>query len=117
MITSNRLFLTASLGNLISMAGLIWDAHIHIVEHGTLLLEPLFNLSEPLATNPGHLVFGLGFLITIASSLLGFTGTWLQQRQTAGSRLAWRALRLPLAMSLLTAGVGLTAVFILGQTG
>ncbi len=117
MVSSNRLFLTASLGNILSMIGLAWDAHIHIVEHGTLLLEPLLNLSEPMATNPGHLVFGAGFLLAVASCLLGFADTWMRLHRTAGKTVIWQTLAFPLAVSVLTAGAGLTAVIFLGQTG
>ncbi len=63
--TSSYLFLVAAVGVVISLAGLIWDAQIHILEHGSLAIEPLINLSEPAATNPGHLVFGAGFLLTM----------------------------------------------------
>lgn len=80
-------------------------------------MEPLLNLSEPLATNPGHLVFGLGFLLTAASVLAGFAGTWIQTHSKTGGRWVWKALALPLALSLLTGAVGLAAIYFLGQTG
>lgn len=117
MLNNNRLFLAAAIGILISLAGLIWDAQIHILEHGSLAIEPLLNLSEPAATNPGHLVFGLGFLLTTGSVLAGFTKTQVQNYPQSASRWVWKALALPLAMSLLLGGVGLAAVYFLGQTG
>lgn len=116
MRPSNHLFLTAALGSIVSMLGLIWDARIHMFEHGSMA-EPLINLSEPLATNPGHIVFGLGFLLTMLSCLAGFAGTWIQLHQQQPSRPSWQALALPLALALLTGATGFMAVYFLGQTG
>jgi hypothetical protein len=113
----NRLFLTAALGVMVSLAGLVWDAQIHIQEHGSLILEPLLNLSEPAATNPGHLVFGFGFLLTAAAVLAGFSLTWMKTHVGSGHRLTWRAIALPLALSIALGVVGIAAVYFLGQTG
>ena len=117
MQTNNRIFLTAVIGIILSMGGLIWDAQIHILEHGSLALEPLLNLSEPAATNPGHLVFGLGFLLTAASVLAGFTRTWIQTHPKVGSRQFARVLVLPFVVSLVLGIAGLATIFFLGQTG
>lgn len=115
--TSNSWFLAAAAGVVISLSGLIWDAQIHILEHGYLAVEPLINLSEPATTNPGHLVFGAGFLLTIASVLAGFTMTWMQTRRLTGGRLVWHDLGLPLALCVVLAAIGAVAVYTLGQVG
>jgi hypothetical protein len=117
MQTDNRLFLSAALGIMVSLAGLVWDAQIHILEHGSLIVEPLLNLSEPAATNPGHLVFGFGFLLTAASVLVGFSLTWIQTHARSGQRITWSGVALPLALSLALGVVGIVAVYFLGQTG
>ena len=117
MQLNNRLFLVAMIGVILSMGGLIWDVQIHILEHGSLAIEPLFNLSEPAATNPGHLVFGLGFFLTAASVVAGFTSTWIQMHAKSGRRWSVKALALPAAASLFLAVAGLATLFFLGQTG
>ena len=115
MVKSNRLFLAAALGSLFSLIGLIWDAQIHILEHGSLAVEPLLNLSEPLATNPGHLVFGLGFLLIVGACLAGFTSTWLQLHPGSANHLAMKSLAFPLALTLLIGAAGLATIFYLGS--
>jgi uncharacterized membrane protein len=117
MQIDNRLFLSAALGVMVSLAGLVWDAQIHIHEHGSLILEPLLNLSEPAATNPGHLIFGFGFLLTAVSVLAGFSLTWIQTHARNSQRISWSVIALPLALSLALAVVGIVAVYFLGQTG
>ena len=69
------------------------------------------------STNPGRLVFGLGFLPTTGSVLTGFATTWVQVHSKTGGCRAWKALTLPLALSLLTGAVGLAAIYFLGQIG
>ena len=79
MNKSQKWFLAILGSLLLALGGLLWDAMIHSQEHAHVIEEPLFNL-----TNPGHVVFGLRFVLAVLITLVGFTVGWLQGRRWNG---------------------------------
>ncbi len=93
----------AILGSIVIMlSGLIWDALIHSQELRHLAEESLLDLS-----NPGHVVFGLGLVLTALIALVGFTASWLEARRW---KIGWQKLSVPAVLWLI---VGLVAAFTL----
>ena len=93
-------FLTVIYSVAVMLAGLFWDALIHSQGHGHLD-EPLLTLS-----NPGHVLFGLGLILTALTTLAGFTASWLSERPTGNLQrvtvlaLAWIVIGLAGAITL-----------------
>ncbi len=94
-----RWFLAAIVALIVTFSGLLWDVAIHSREHGHVVEESLFNLS-----NPGHVVFGLGLVLTALVTLMGFTVSWLGERRPEAT---WQMVSVPAGLWL---GVGLVGL-------
>ena len=102
-------FLAVVGGLMLILDGLLWDAVIHSREHGHVAEGSLFNLS-----NPGHVVFGLGLVLTALIALAGLTVSWLKaQRRGAG----WQRLYIPAALWLVVGLAGAITASALAGTG
>ncbi len=84
----------------VMLAGLFWDALIHSQGH-VHVDEPLLTLS-----NPGHVLFGLGLILTALTALAGFTASWLSEHPAGNLQrvtvpaLAWIVIGLAGAITL-----------------
>src|SRR5512136_1723569 len=93
MKRTQRWFL-ATLGSMmLTLGGLAWDALIHSQAQGHALDESLLNLS-----NPGHIIFGAGLVLTVIITLLGFTAIWLEGQR---GRKVWKMLSVPVVLWLM----------------
>lgn len=97
-----RWFLAIVGGVGVTLGGLFWDAWIHSHEAEHMAEESLLNLS-----NPGHVVFGVGLVLTALIALAGFTLSWTQDRPP---RRGWQTMSIPAALWL---GIGLAGAFTL----
>ncbi len=93
-------FLMVIYSVMVTLSGLFWDALIHSQEH--------VHVNESLLTwsNPGHVLFGLGLILTSLTALAGFTASWLSERPTGNLQrvtapaLAWVVIGLAGAITL-----------------
>ena len=109
MNKSQKWFLAILGSLLLALGGLFWDAMIHSQEHAHVIEEPLFNL-----TNPGHVVFGLGFVLAVLITLVGFTVGWLQGRRWNGR---WQMFLVPATLWIVMGLAGVITLGILAQLG
>lgn len=98
-------------GVLMILGGLGWDAVIHSQEHAHLVVEALFNPSNPFE-NPAHIVIGLGLIGTTMATLAGFTVNWLEARNW---HRQWKSLVLPMVLWLLMGVAGTVALVTLAE--
>lgn len=99
-------------GVLIMLGGLAWDAVIHTQEHAHLVVEALFNPTNPFE-NPAHLAIAVGLLWTTLITLAAFTQSWLEGKPW---RLHRQILALPLALWLFTGALSFVAFITLAKT-
>ena len=113
MARAQKWFLLILAGIAIMLGGLVWDAAIHSTEHAHLVVEALFDPSNPFE-NPSHALIGVGLVWTTLAALAGFTWSWLEGKN-------WRARRqllsLPLALWLVMGVAGSVALVVLSRTG
>ena len=98
-----RWFLVVIAGLMLTVGGLYWDALIHSQSHDHLAEESLLTLA-----NPGHVVFGLGLVLTTLITLAGFTISWLGERQR---------LIVPVMLYLVVGLAGAVTLIALARTG
>jgi len=70
-------FLAVLFSVMATLGGLFWDALIHSQAHGHVE-ESLLNFS-----NPGHMLFGLGLVLTALTAWAGFADSWLSEHPTS----------------------------------
>src|SRR5512141_1705832 len=110
MMNKSQKWCLAILGSLLlALGGLFWDAMIHSQEHAHMIEEPLFNL-----TNPGHVIFGLGFVLAVLITLVGFTVGWLQGRRWSGR---WQMLSIPATLWIAMGLAGVITLVALARLG
>ncbi len=96
-------------GLLLTLGGLAWDALIHSQAQGHAIDESLLNL-----TNPGHVVFGIGLVLTVIMTLLGFTTSWLEGQR---ERRVWKMLSVPVILWLMLGLAGIITLAVLAESG
>ncbi len=106
---TQRWFLAILGGLLVTLGGLAWDALIHSHAQGHALDESLLNL-----TNPGHVVFGAGLVLTVIVTLLAFTTSWLEGRR---GRKVWKMLSVPVALWFMMGLAGMITLAVLAELG
>ena len=94
-------------GLMLTLGGLAWDALIHSQAHGHAIDESLLNL-----TNPGHVVFGIGLVLTVIVTLLGFTLSWLEEQR---GRRIWQMLSVPAVLWLMMGLAGMITLAVLAE--
>ena len=109
MRSTLRWFLAILSGLLVTLGGLAWDALIHSQAPGHALDESLLNL-----TNPGHVVFGAGLVLTVIMTLLGFTASWLDERR---GHKVWQMLSAPVVLWLTLGLAGMITLAVLAELG
>ena len=109
MRRAQRWFLAILGGLLLALGGLAWDAVIHSQAQSHALDESLLNLS-----NPGHVVFGAGLVLTVIITLLGFTTIWLEGQR---GRTAWKMLSAPAVLWLMMGLAGMITLAVLAESG
>ena len=109
MSRTQRWFLAILGGLMLTLGGLAWDALIHSQAQGHALDEPLLNLA-----NPGHVVFGVGLVLTVIMTLLGFTASWLEGRRGRG---VWKMLSVPAVLWLMMGLAGMITLAVLSELG
>ena len=107
MINIWKWFLSIVAGLALTLSGLLLDAIIHSQEHGHVIEESLFNL-----TNPGHVIFGLGLVLTTWIALAGFTLSWFDAQ---GHAPRWRAWSIPIAAWLMAGLLGAITLMTMAQ--
>ena len=109
MSRTQRWFLAILGALLLTLGGLAWDALIHSHAPGHALDESLLNLA-----NPGHVVFGVGLVLTVIVTLLAFTSSWLEEWR---GRKVWKMLSAPVALWLMLGLTGVITLALLTELG
>ena len=107
MINMWKWFLSIVAGIALTLGGLCWDVLIHNQEHGQAVEESLFNL-----TNPGHLLFGIGLILTTWIALAGFTLSWFDAQDRVSR---WRAWSIPLVAWFVTGMLGVVTLMVMAR--
>ncbi len=111
-MTKNQQWYLVILGGVFMiLGGLGWDAVIHSQEHSHLVVEALFNPSNPFE-NPAHIAIGIGLVWTTIATLAGFTADWLEARNWHSQ---WKTLILPVALWLVMGVAGTVALVTLAE--
>ncbi len=93
------------------LSGLVWDAWIHATEHAHLVVEALFDPANPF-DNPAHIVIVAGLVITVLTTLAGFTKSWLEGQDW---RIRWQVLAVPAALWLVMGVAGIVSIAFLAR--
>ncbi len=107
MTNAWKWFLSIIASLALTLGGLFWDALIHSQEHGHTVEESLFNLS-----NPGHVLFGAGLMLTTWIALAGFTLSWFDAQRHAPR---WRTWSIPIVAWLMAGLLGAITLIALAQ--
>jgi len=105
-------YLAILMGLAVMLGGLVWDAALHATQHAHLVVDALFNPSNPFE-NPAHALIGIGLIWTTIATLLGFTASWMEGKDW---RVRWQWLSLPLTLWLGMSAAGIVALVVLAQT-
>ncbi len=96
-------------GVTVMLAGLLWDARLHALSADAHHEVSLLDLS-----NPGHIVFGLGLILTASAVLADFGLAWVAAfpRATPSRRLL-----VPAVVASCLAVIGLAVVATMARVG
>ncbi len=109
MKTASNWFVAITGGVVVMLGGLSWDAVIHSREHEHVAHESLVDLS-----NPGHLVFAAGLVLTAVLTLAGLT---LSRLHEGPRNRRWQATSLPASLWVVVGLAGAATLMALKSTG
>ncbi len=102
-------FVAITGGIIVMLGGLFWDAVIHSQEDAHAAHESLADLS-----NPGHLVFAMGLVLTAVVTLAGLTVSWLHE---GPPNRRWHVTSLPASLWAVVGLAGVATLMALKSTG
>lgn len=96
-------------GVAVMLAGLLWDARVH-----ALSAEAHHEVSLLDFSNPGHVVFALGLILTASAVTADFGLAWITAHPRA---TPWRRMLAPAVVVMLLGVIGLATVATMARTG